>query len=220
MKKTNRTKVTFSSIVIMMMIGVFCLSGCAKKEMEIVQPLAKNPEVTIEMENGEKIVVELYYDQAPNTVRNFISLINEGYYDGVIFHRVIAEFMIQGGDPEGTGMGAGPGYTIAGEFADNGYTQNKIVHEPGVISMARRSGDNNSASSQFFICTGDAKSLNIANLNGKYAAFGKVISGMDEVYRISRVQVSPYDKPLKDEVIKTMTVDTFDTKFDKPKTIK
>lgn len=161
----------------------------------------KNPVVAIEMENGNKIEIELYPEVAPNTVRNFISLINDGFYNGTIFHRVIPGFMIQGGDPEGTGMG-GPDYSIRGEFSSNGF-KNDLKHEKGVISMARTAYPD-SAGSQFFIMVENAP-----HLDGDYAAFGKVISGIEEADRIVAVKRDYNDRPLEDQRIKNVTVDTF-----------
>jgi len=163
--------------------------------------MPKNPEATVEMENGNKIVIELYPEIAPNTVRNFISLVSSGYYNGVIFHRVIPGFMIQGGCPKGTGTG-GPGYSIKGEFSSNGFP-NSLQHDRGVISMARTSMPN-SAGSQFFIMTQKSP-----HLDREYAAFGKVISGLDEVDRIVNVDRNRSDKPLEDQRMKTVTVDVF-----------
>lgn len=168
----------------------------------------KNPVATIEMEDGKVIKLELYPEIAPNTVRNFISLANSKFYDGLIFHRIISGFMIQGGDPEGTGMG-GPGYSIYGEFTSNDF-ENTLLHTKGVISMAR-SRDNNSAGSQFFIMHGDSPSL-----DGKYAAFGKVIEGLDVVDSIAQVETDGNDKPKKDVKIKSITVDTFGVNYNKP----
>jgi peptidyl-prolyl cis-trans isomerase B (cyclophilin B) len=152
----------------------------------------------IEMENGGTIKLELYHNIAPISVENFVKLANEKFYDGLIFHRVIAGFMIQGGDPNGIGTG-GPGYTIKGEFALNG-VQNNISHKRGVISMAR-SMNYNSAGSQFFICHADSTFL-----DGQYAAFGKAIEGMDVVDRIAAVRTNFNDKPLEDQVIKTVRI--------------
>lgn len=154
--------------------------------------------VTIEMENGKQIKIELYPDQAPITVENFKKLVNEGFYDGLIFHRVIEGFMIQGGCPNGNGMG-GPGYTIKGEFKSNGI-DNPIKHSRGVLSMAR-SMMPNSAGSQFFIMHEDAP-----HLDGNYAAFGKVVEGMDVVDEIATVQVDRNDKPLAEQKIKKITI--------------
>ena len=164
--------------------------------------MSKNPIVTIEMENGGIIKAELYPEVAPNTVANFVSLVSSGFYDGLIFHRVIPGFMIQGGDPQGTGMG-GPGYTIKGEFARNGFKQNTLKHTRGVLSMAR-SMMPNSAGSQFFIMHADAP-----HLNGDYAAFGKVIEGMDVVDAIATTRTGAQDRPVAEQKIKSATVDTF-----------
>lgn len=158
-----------------------------------------NPVVTIEMENGGEIIVELYPEVAPNTVNNFIALVEDNFYDGLIFHRVIPGFMIQGGDPEGTGMG-GPGYSIKGEFSANGF-DNDLAHERGVISMSRAT-DPNSAGSQFFIMTDDAE-----HLDGEYAAFGKVLEGMHFVDEIVHEERDANDRPVKDQVMKQVTVD-------------
>ena len=165
----------------------------------------KNTIVTIEMENGDKMVAELYPHIAPNTVNNFISLVNSGYYDGIIFHRVIKGFMIQGGCPNGNEMG-GPGYSIAGEFSSNGFTNN-LKHEKGVLSMARTMQPN-SAGSQFFIMHARAP-----HLDGEYAAFGRVIEGLDVVDKIASVRVNRMDKPLEDQRIKSMTVETFGVEY-------
>lgn len=154
--------------------------------------------VTIEMENGKKIVIKLDPTAAPETVKNFEKLVSEGFYDGLIFHRVISGFMIQGGCPDGTGMG-GPGYHIHGEFAQNGF-QNPLKHTRGVISMARAM-DPNSAGSQFFIMHQDAP-----HLDGAYAAFGKVIEGMDVVDEIASVDVNHMDRPVVDQVMKKVTL--------------
>ena len=171
----------------------------------------QNPIVTITMDNGDTIKVELYPDVAPNTVRNFISLINHNFYDGTIFHRVIPGFMIQGGDPEGPGMG-GPGYQIKGEFSQNNF-KNDLKHERGVISMAR-SMFPDSAGSQFFIMHQDAP-----HLDGAYAAFGKVTEGMDTVDKIAAVATDYSDRPREDQVMKTVTVETFGQDYDEPETL-
>lgn len=170
--------------------------------------MAQNPIITFEMENGDIMKAELYPQVAPNTVNNFISLVNKGFYDGLIFHRVINGFMIQGGDPEGTGMG-GPGYGIKGEFAQNGFA-NDLKHTAGVLSMAR-SMMPNSAGSQFFIMHKDAP-----HLDGAYAAFGMVIDGMDVVNKIAETRTDYSDRPLKEQKIKSMTVDTFGEAYDEP----
>ena len=161
-----------------------------------------NPIVTIEMANGGVIKAELFPEIAPNTVANFVNLVESGFYDGLIFHRVIPGFMIQGGDPQGTGMG-GPGYTIRGEFARNGFRQNNLKHSRGVLSMAR-SMMPNSAGSQFFIMHADAP-----HLDGDYAAFGKVTEGMDVVDAIAATPTGFQDRPVSEQRIKKATVDTF-----------
>lgn len=170
----------------------------------------KNPIVTITMENGDVMMAELYPAIAPNTVNNFISLINKGFYDGLIFHRVIPGFMIQGGCPDGTGMG-NPGYSIYGEFSQNGFTNN-FKHDAGVLSMAR-SMMPNSAGSQFFIMHEKAP-----HLDGAYASFGKVIEGMDVVDRIANVDRDYMDKPYEAQRIKSITVDTFGVTYPEPET--
>lgn len=172
--------------------------------------MAQNPIVTFEMENGDVMKAELYPEIAPNTVNNFISLVNKGFYDGLIFHRVISGFMIQGGDPEGTGMG-GPGYGIRGEFAQNGFT-NDLKHTAGVLSMAR-SMMPDSAGSQFFIMHKDAP-----HLDGAYAAFGKITEGMDAVDRIAAVRTDYSDRPMEDQRMKKVTVETFGVSYDEPET--
>ena len=167
-----------------------------------------NPVVTIEMENGDIIKAELYPDIAPNTVNNFISLIRKGYYDGLIFHRVIEGFMIQGGCPDGTGMG-GPGYSIRGEFDDNGFT-NDLKHTRGVLSMAR-SMMPDSAGSQFFIMHKDSP-----HLDGQYAAFGKVIEGIENVDKIASTPTDYSDRPYENQKMKKVSVDTFGVDYPEP----
>lgn len=169
-----------------------------------------NPVVTIETAEGV-IKVELYPEVAPNTVRNFLSLVKKGFYDGTIFHRVIPGFMIQGGDPEGTGMG-GPDYHIRGEFAKNGF-QNDLKHTKGVISMARSSHPD-SAGSQFFLMAGEAPYL-----NGSYAAFGKIIEGLEEVDRIVASPRDAKDRPREDQVMKRVTAETFGVEYEEPETL-
>lgn len=171
----------------------------------------KNPIVTFMMENGDIIKAELYPDIAPNTVNNFISLVNKGFYDGLIFHRVIKNFMIQGGDPEGTGMG-GPGYAIKGEFNLNGF-ENNLKHERGVLSMAR-SFMPDSAGSQFFIMHKDSP-----HLDGEYAGFGKVIEGIEIIDKIAETKTNRADKPKKDQKIEKVTVETFGIDYDEPEKI-
>ncbi len=171
----------------------------------------QNPIVTIEMENGGIIRAELYPEVAPNSVNNFISLVNKGFYDGIIFHRVIAGFMIQGGDPKGIGIG-GPGYSIRGEFEANGF-KNDLRHSRGVLSMARAM-DPNSAGSQFFIMHEDAP-----HLDGQYAAFGKVIEGMDVVDAIAAVRTDYNDRPRTPQKMKKVTVDTFGLSYPEPEKV-
>ena len=169
----------------------------------------RNPVATIEMESGGVITVELYPEIAPNTVANFIELANAGFYDGLIFHRVISGFMIQGGDPSGTGMG-GPGYAIKGEFAANG-VENSLSHERGVISMARTSYPD-SAGSQFFIMHADADYL-----DGQYAAFGKATEGIEVVDAIAAVATDSSDRPVENQVIKSITVETYGVTYEAEK---
>ena len=170
-----------------------------------------NPIVTMEMENGDIIKIELYPDIAPNTVNNFIYLINKGFYDGLTFHRVIRGFMIQGGDPDGCGTG-GPGYSIKGEFTYNNF-ENNLKHKAGVISMAR-SQRPDSAGSQFFIMHKDAP-----HLDGSYAAFGKVIEGMDVVNKIAETKTDYNDKPLEPQIMTKVTVETFGKEYPEPEKI-
>lgn len=170
--------------------------------------MAQNPIVTFTMKNGDVIKAELYPEIAPVSVNNFISLVQKNFYDGLIFHRVIKNFMIQGGDPEGTGMG-GPGYSIRGEFAQNGYP-NDLKHTTGVLSMAR-SMHPNSAGSQFFIMHKDSP-----HLDGSYAAFGKVTEGIDVVNKIAETETDFSDRPLEPQVIATVTVETFGVDYPEP----
>ncbi len=170
--------------------------------------MAQNPIVTFIMENGDVIKAELYPEIAPISVNNFISLIKQNFYDGLIFHRVIKGFMIQGGDPEGTGMG-GPGYSIKGEFAQNGF-ENDLKHTEGVLSMARSMAPD-SAGSQFFIMHKTSP-----HLDGAYAAFGKVIEGMENVNKIAETATDYANRPLEEQRIKTVTVDTFGAEYPEP----
>ena len=170
--------------------------------------MAQNPIVTITMENGDVMKAELYPEIAPNTVNNFISLIQKNFYDGVIFHRVIRGFMLQGGDPEGTGMG-GPGYHIKGEFSNNGFN-NDLKHTPGVLSMARTMIPD-SAGSQFFIMHQTSP-----HLDGEYAAFGKVIEGMDIVNKIAEMPTDYRARPLEDQRMKSVAVETFGVEYPEP----
>ena len=190
--------------------AIIAAMGCTKNESskevkesndDSIVESGELPIATIVVRDYGTIEAELYPSKVPNTVNNFISLANSGFYDGLTFHRIIDGFMIQGGDPEGNGTG-GPGYSIAGEFSSNGYTENDLKHTDGVLSMARaRSKD--SAGSQFFIMVGDYN-----NLDGEYAAFGKVISGLDIVKSISKVTTDNNDKPKEEVVIESITVDT------------
>ncbi|WP_428907987.1 peptidylprolyl isomerase [Niallia sp. Krafla_26] len=199
----TRYKVILSFV---MLAVIFSLTGCGDVNNEsdnttnYASAVKEKPIVTITMENDEKIVLELDPSVAPNTVANFVSLVEKGFYDGLIFHRVIPDFMIQGGDPEGNGTG-GADYSIEGEFSENGI-ENNLKHERGVISMAR-SNNPDSASSQFFIMVKDSP-----HLDGQYAAFGKVIEGMETVDKIVSVKRDQMDKPLTEQKIKSVTVDT------------
>ena len=169
----------------------------------------QNPVVTFTMQNGKTFKAELYPDKAPNTVNNFLSLVGSGFYDGLTFHRIIEGFMIQGGDPAGSGMG-GPGYTIAGEFRANGFMKNDIRHARGVLSMARSSLPN-SAGSQFFIMH-----ENSSHLDGQYAAFGKVIEGMEVVDEIAQTLTDMRDRPLTPQVMERVTAETFGVEYPAP----
>ncbi|MDR9744009.1 peptidylprolyl isomerase [Paenibacillus taichungensis] len=205
-------KTTAVSLVLAMLLIV--ISGCGRPASSAtetpapVEPTGPNPVATIEMSDGHKIVIELYPEIAPNTVNNFISLANKGFYDGLIFHRVIPGFMIQGGDPDGDGSG-GPGYAIKGEFTSNGH-KNHLNHTRGVISMAR-TNDLDSAGSQFFIMLADADYLDNA-----YATFGKVTEGMEVVDGIAAQKIGAQDKPVTDQVMKKVTVDTHGLEYPEP----
>jgi peptidyl-prolyl cis-trans isomerase B (cyclophilin B) len=211
-------KVTYYLFSVLVIVSLFMLAGCGQsnnQEAEVAEvnhaeriEVEKNPVATIVMENSKEIKIELYPNIAPNTVLNFIALANDGFYDGLIFHRVIPGFMIQGGDPDGAGMG-GPGYSIKGEFEGNGF-KNELKHEEGVISMAR-SNSPDSGGSQFFIMVEEA-----SHLDGQYAAFGKVIEGMETVKEIVSVERNDQDKPLQDQKMKTVTVETFDEEYEEP----
>lgn len=203
-------------LALVLLVSLTALTGCKSNDSKTpTQSITaytlkneKDPVATITMENGGVITVELYPDVAPNTVANFITLANQGFYDGLIFHRVIRGFMIQGGCPDGTGMG-GPGYSIKGEFAQNGIANN-LAHTPGVLSMARAMHPN-SGGSQFFIMHKAAP-----HLDGSYAAFGKVIEGMDVVNKIAETETDFRDRPLDDQQIKSMTVETFGVDYPEP----
>lgn len=205
-------KTTAASLIMALLLIV--ISGCGRPSSSVTEPVpappeGQNPVATIEMQDGQKIVIELYPDIAPNTVYNFISLANQGFYDGLIFHRVIPGFMIQGGDPAGDGSG-GPGYAIKGEFTSNGH-KNHLNHTRGVISMARQSDNLDSAGSQFFIMLADADYLDNA-----YATFGKVTEGMDVVDGIAAQEIGQKDKPVTDQVMKKVTVDTHGLEYPEP----
>ena len=221
-KKILNSKLLFTAMLFTLLISaVGCKSSVKKedtssttesKQSQNSSSGNKNPIVTIEMEDGAKIKVELYPEVAPNTVRNFISLVQKGYYDNKIFHRVIPNFMIQGGSPDGTGIG-GPGYSIKGEFSENGF-KNDLKHTRGVISMARTNVPD-SAGSQFFIMVAAN-----SGLDGKYASFGKVTEGMEEVDKIVAVSRGDNDKPLKDQKMKKVTVDTFGVNYGEVQKVK
>jgi peptidyl-prolyl cis-trans isomerase B (cyclophilin B) len=201
-------KTFLKSVRIALLLSIIFLSGCGLVKKEI-----PNPVVTMEMANGATIKMELYPDVAPNTVRNFISLIQQGYYDGLTFHRVIPDFMIQGGDKNGDGTG-GPGYTISGEFEANGF-RNRLEHTRGVVSMAR-SKHPDSAGSQFFIMVGDG-----SHLDGLYAAFGRVLDeeSMKTVDAIAMTERDGDDRPLEPQIIRKVTVDTFGEEYEEPEKI-
>ncbi|WP_077358331.1 peptidylprolyl isomerase [Virgibacillus halodenitrificans] len=212
----------FTKLFIVVILFTIILSGCGTQEdsskeneqkadqkTDYPHDVKENPIVTITMENDETIKAELYPEKAPTTVANFISLIQDGFYDGLIFHRVIPEFMIQGGDPEGNGTG-GPGYSIDGEFNSNGF-DNNLKHERGTLSMAR-SQDPDSAGSQFFIMVNESP-----HLDGDYAAFGKVNEGMETVDKIVNTERNEADKPLNEQKMKKVEVDTKGYNYPQPK---
>lgn len=205
MKSTRtRSAILLVMLCLVMIIAAGCSSGAAGNN-------ASHPIVTIEMEDGGIIKAELYPEVAPNTVNNFISLIQKGFYDGTIFHRVIPGFMIQGGDPEGTGTG-GPGYSIAGEFSGNGFTNN-LLHTEGILSMARTQAPD-SAGSQFFIMDAAAPSL-----DGSYAAFGKVTEGIEVVKSIVNLPRDSSDRPEEPPVMKKVTIDTLGVTYPEPQKV-
>jgi peptidyl-prolyl cis-trans isomerase B (cyclophilin B) len=203
-----RGKLLLLFIVSLFLIGCSSTNDADEAGLPEYEETDAVPVVTMTMENGGVVEIELYPNVARNTVNNFISLVQQGFYDGLTFHRVIPDFMIQGGDPQGTGIG-GPGYSIFGEFQNNGY-ENDLAHERGVISMAR-SQHPDSAGSQFFIMVAKAE-----HLDGDYAAFGKVKSGMEVVDEIVHVERDNADKPLEDQVIKSMTVELNGYEFEEP----
>jgi len=215
--KMKKIKFLKKTMMLFTLIFVIFVGGCGSKAGSATKATEKgandkNPMVTIVMEDNSIIKIELYPEIAPNTVRNFVSLVQSGFYNGLIFHRVIPGFMVQGGDPEGTGTG-GPGYEISGEFSGNGF-KNALKHERGVISMAR-SSEPNTGGSQFFIMVKDR-----SDLDGQYATFGKVIEGMAAVDKIVSVKTGDNDKPIKDQKMKKVTVDTFGVKYGEVEKIK
>lgn len=198
----------YASVGMLVLSMMFTLAGCnngktqgSENASQIAEAIQTTPIATMTVKDYGTVTLELYPDMAPNTVNNFIALANDGFYDGLTFHRVIPSFMIQGGDPDGIGSG-GPGYSIAGEFAENGFKENTLSHTKGVISMARTNRPN-TAGSQFFIMSADNPQL-----DGKYAAFGKVTSGIEVVEAIENVKTNSSDKPETDVVIESIRVDT------------
>lgn len=219
----KRRKSTILLLILALTTTIVLATGCGDKnrsesssdagsstesQLNVPDPNASHPVVTIEMDSGEVIKAELYPEVAPNTVNNFISLVKQGFYDGTIFHRVIPGFMIQGGDPEGTGMG-GPDYSIAGEFTSNNY-QNDLKHTRGILSMARTNNPD-SAGSQFFIMVADSP-----HLDSDYAAFGKVIEGMNVVDEIVNLETDSNDRPIDVPTMKKVTVDTLGVEYPEP----
>lgn len=202
----KKLSLLLSSVILCSLSLVGCSSG--EIDDEVRTPPKELPVATIVFKDYGTVEAELYPHIAPNTVNNFISLANSGFYDGLTFHRVIKDFMIQGGDPEGTGMG-GPGYSIKGEFTKNKF-KNDLAHTEGVLSMAR-SQAKDSAGSQFFIVTKES-----SHLNGEYAAFGKVIRGMDIVHEIENTETGANDKPVKDVIIESIKVDTKGIEYSEP----
>ncbi len=192
--------------IIIILVSILCLTGCGKKEYD-------NPIVTMNIKDYGTIKIELYPKYAPNTVANFVNLVEEGFYNGNTFHRLVPGFVLQGGDPEGNGTGD-PGYSIKGEFRENGYTKNTLKHTTGIISMAR-SASPDSAGSQFFIVLADTQMIS-ASLDNKYAAFGKVIQGMDVIKNIedsAEVEDSQTGKLKENITIESATVDTFGKEY-------
>ena len=192
--------------IIIILVSILCLTGCGKKEYD-------NPIVTMNIKDYGTIKIELYPKYAPNTVANFVNLVEEGFYNGNTFHRLVPGFVLQGGDPDGNGTG-GPGYSIKGEFRENGYTKNTLKHKAGIISMAR-SASPDSAGSQFFIVLADTQMIS-ASLDNKYAAFGKVIEGMDVIKNIedsAEVEDSQTGKLKENITIESATVDTFGKEY-------
>ena len=206
-KRQKRLMLALVSVGVLLLViaAAFIIRGAMGPKYELVDE--NHPVATLTMENGKKIIIELYPEMAPNTVANFVELANSKFYDGLIFHRVIKGFMIQGGDPEGTGRG-GPGYAIKGEFKNNGFEGNTLSHTLGTVSMARQSLPLDSAGSQFFIVTNETEATAPTYLDVAYAAFGRVVYGMDTAMEISRVSTNSSDRPLTPQVIKSIRVDT------------
>ncbi|MBR6008772.1 MAG: peptidylprolyl isomerase [Clostridia bacterium] len=193
-------------VLLLVIAAAFMIRGAMGPKYELVDE--NHPVATLTMQNGKKIIIELYPEMAPNTVANFVELANGKFYDGLTFHRISKGFVIQGGDPNGDGTG-GPGYTIKGEFKANGFEGNTLLHTQGTVSMARRSTPMDSAGSQFFIVTNETEQTAPNSLDGNYAAFGKVVYGMDTAMEISNVPTNrSNERPLTDQVIKTIRVDT------------
>lgn len=219
--KNKLFKVTLIATLVSTLFLVGCGSSDDKKAEVKVKEWGEEvaapkevPVATIKIKDFGTVKAELYPQYATNTVNNFISLANSGFYNGTTFHRIIKDFMIQGGDPEGSGKG-GPGYNIRGEFSDNGYKYDSLKHEEGVLSMAR-SNDPDSAGSQFFIVTNEAKST---QLNGQYATFGKVIEGMDIVHKISETKTGSGDKPEVEVIIESIQVDLKGIEYASPEKV-
>ncbi|WP_440895519.1 peptidylprolyl isomerase [Amphibacillus sp. Q70] len=209
-----KTKSKLFNLSLFLTSLLFLMAACEQDNPSTDDEIAsypvveENPIVTMTMEDDQEIIIELFPDIAPNTVANFVTLVEDGFYDGLIFHRVIPDFMIQGGDPEGNGLG-GPDYSIAGEFSENGF-ENNLSHDRGIISMAR-SQSPNSAGSQFFIMHEAS-----THLDKQYAAFGQVLEGMDVVDQIANLERDSNDKPLEDVVMKSVTVDTKGVDYPEP----
>ena len=206
-KRQKRMLLVLVSVGVLLLViaAAFIIRGAIAPKYELADET--HPVATLTMENGKRIIIELYPECAPNTVANFVELANSKFYDGLTFHRVIQGFMIQGGDPEGTGRG-GPGYAIKGEFSQNGFEGNTLSHTLGTVSMARQSMPLDSAGSQFFIVTNETEQTAPTYLDGAYAGFGKVVYGMDTAMEISRVATDRNDKPTAPQVIKSIRVDT------------
>ena len=202
------------SFIMILALALACFAGCVTQGR-------RNPTATVTFSNGTEITIRLYYDKAPNTVKNFISLAESGFYDGLLVHRVVQYNIIQMGDPNGDGTG-GPGYCIEGEFPNNGYKKNDLSMTEGMVAMARRGSTNNdadyydTAGSQFFITIRNKSE----QYDGDYAVFGKVISGYDEFKKMGDVAVDDNDKPLEDITIESIVIETFGESYGKPKTIK